>query len=59
MNKTIFDAKKVTYNTYLCAISDMSREMMERMVEIEPNVKTGNRKIKGSFLEKLSHKKTR
>ena len=27
--KTIFDAKKVTYNTYSCAISDMSREMMK------------------------------
>ena len=25
----IFDAKKVTYNTYSCAISDMSREMMK------------------------------
>ena len=27
--KTIFDAKKVTYNTYSCAISGMSREMMK------------------------------
>ena len=27
--KTIFDATKVTYNTYLGAISDMSREMMK------------------------------
>ena len=27
--KTIFYAKKVTYNTYSCAISGMSREMME------------------------------
>ena len=26
--KTIFDAKKVTYNTYSCAISGMSREIM-------------------------------
>ena len=26
--KTIFDATKVTYNTYSCAISGMSREMM-------------------------------
>ena len=25
----IFVATKVTYNTYSCAISDMSREMME------------------------------
>ena len=27
--KTIFDAKKVTYNTYSCSISCMSREMMK------------------------------
>ena len=27
--KTIFDATKVTYNTYSCAISGMSREIME------------------------------
>ena len=26
--KTIFDATKVTYNTYSCAISGMSRETM-------------------------------
>ena len=25
----IFDAKKVTYNTYSCAISGMGREMMK------------------------------
>ena len=27
--KMIFDATKVTYNTYSCAISGMSREMMK------------------------------
>ena len=27
--KTIFDAMKVTYNTYSCVISGMSREMMK------------------------------
>ena len=27
--KTIFDAKKVTYNKYSCVISDMSRETMK------------------------------
>ena len=27
--KTIFDATKVTYNTYSCVISSMSREMMK------------------------------
>ena len=28
--KTIFDATKVTYKTYSCAISGMSREMMKK-----------------------------
>ena len=28
--KMIFDATKVTYSTYSCAISGMSREMMKR-----------------------------
>ena len=28
-HKTIFDATKITYNTYSCAISGMSREMMK------------------------------
>ena len=27
--KTIFDAMKVTYNTYSCSISGMSREIMK------------------------------
>ena len=27
--KTIFDVKKITYNSYSCSISDMSREMMK------------------------------
>ena len=27
--KKIYDAKKVTYNTYSCAISGMSRKMMK------------------------------
>ena len=27
--KTIFDATKITYNTYSCAISGMSREIMK------------------------------
>ena len=27
--KTIFDTTKVTYNTYSCSISGMSREMMK------------------------------
>ena len=28
-SKTIFDATKVTYNTYSCVISAMSRQMMK------------------------------
>ena len=28
-HKSIFDATKVTYNTYTCAISGMSREMVK------------------------------
>ena len=28
-HKTIFDAMKVTYNTYSCAISGMSREKIK------------------------------
>ena len=28
-HKTIFDVTKVTYNTYSCAISDISRETMK------------------------------
>ena len=28
-HKMIFDVKKITYNTYSCAISVMSREMMK------------------------------
>ena len=28
-HKMIFDVKKVIYNTYSCAISGMSREMMK------------------------------
>ena len=27
--KTIFDARKIVYNTYSCSISCMSREMMK------------------------------
>ena len=28
-HKTIFDAKKVIYNTYSCAVSDIGREIMK------------------------------
>ena len=37
----IFDATKITYNKYSCAISGMSREMTS---EIVPNVKTRKRR---------------
>ena len=43
--ETIFDATKVTYNTYSCAMSGMIREMMKWTAEIVPNVKTGKRRI--------------
>ena len=39
--KMNFDATKVTYNKYSCAISGMSREMMKETDEIVSNVKTG------------------
>ena len=44
MRKTIFDATKITYNKYSCAISGMSRKMMKMDGEIVPNVKTGERR---------------
>ena len=43
--KTIFDATKVTYNTYSCAISGMSREMME--MDGRDSVECQNWEMKG------------
>ena len=43
-HKTVFNVTKITYNTYSCAISGMSREMMKMGAEIVPNVKTGKRR---------------
>ena len=37
--KTVFDATKVTYNTYSCAISGMSREMMKMDDQIRAECK--------------------
>ena len=39
--KMIFDATKITYNTYSYAIICMIRESMKWTVEIVSNVKTG------------------
>ena len=38
--KTIFYAKKITYNTFSCAISGMSREMMK--MDDRDNVESQN-----------------
>ena len=59
--KMIFDATKVTYNTYSCAISGMSRQMMEMDGRDRAECQNWEWKDKRVFffLEKLSHKKTR
>ena len=43
--KTIFDATKITYNTYSCVISDMSREMMK--MDGRDNAECQNWEMKG------------
>ena len=43
--KKIFDATKVTYNTYSCAISGMSREMMK--MDSRDSAEYQNWEIKG------------
>ena len=42
---TIFDATKVTYNMYTCAISGMSREIMK--MDGRDSAECQNREIKG------------
>ena len=54
--KTIFDATKVTSNTYSCAISGMSREMME--MDGRDSAECQNWEMKGDnmhFRSCLSH----
>ena len=43
--KTIFDATKVTFNTYSCALSSMSREMMK--IDGRDSVECQNLRKKG------------
>ena len=45
--KKLFDATKITYNTYSCAISGMSREMIEM---------DGRDSVECQNLEKKGHK---
>ena len=54
-HKTIFDETKVTYNTYSCAISGMSREMMKWTTEVVPNINFGKKRDIKVILESLSH----
>ena len=42
--KSIFDATKVTYNTYSCAISGMSRERMKMDGRDSTECQTGKRR---------------
>ena len=59
-HKTIFDAKKVTYNMYSCAISGMSREIMK--MDGRDSAECQNWEMKGHnghFGNCLSHKKTK
>ena len=56
----IFDTTKITYNTYSCTISGMSREMMK--MDGRDSAEYQNWEMKGhnDHLEKsLSHKKTK
>ena len=51
--KTIFDATKVTYNTYSCAISGMSREMMKMDSRDSAECQNWEKKGQNSNLECL------
>ena len=55
-SKTIFDATKIKYNTYSCAISGMSREIIKMDGRDSAEYKNWEMKgHKGHFLESLSH----
>ena len=49
--KTIFDATKVTYNTYSCAISGMSREMMKMDGRDSAECQNWEKKGQNGYLE--------
>ena len=52
----IFDATKVTYNKYSCAISGMSREMMKMEGRDSAEYQNWEKKGHNGYLEKsLSH----
>ena len=54
--KTIFDATKVTYNMYSCAISGMSREIMKMDGRDSAECQNWEKRDKIGIIEKfLSH----
>ena len=55
----IFDATKVTYNTYSCAISGMSREMMKMDGRDNAECQNCEKKDKMVILEFLNEDKTK
>ena len=57
--KTIFDTTKVTYNTYSCSISDMSREMMKMDGRDSAECQNWEKKDKMVILEFLNEDKTK
>ena len=52
--KTIFDTTKVTYNTYSCAISGMSREMIKMDGRDSAECQNWEKGTKLAFLKLLS-----
>ena len=50
-SKTIFEATKVTYNTYSCAISGMSREMMKMDGRDNAECKNWEKKGQNGYFE--------
>ena len=57
--KTIFDTTKVTYNTYSCSISGMSREMMKMDGRDSAECQNWEKKDKMVILEFLNEDKTK
>ena len=49
--KTIFEAKKVTYNTYSCAISGTNREMMKMDGRDSAECQNGEKKGQNGHFE--------
>ena len=57
--KTIFDVTKITYNTYSCAISGMSREMMKMEGRDSAKCQNWEKKDKMVILNVLNDNKTK